>query len=168
MVEVHSKTAIACQQPEQVTNYRVTHYKHFIVCKYWYLRQFLYPAAKKQLTFGEAFSMESTRACRKKKERNTSCSWSVQYNIIHANAAMLENNQEILMQRNKTELFTCSCIMDLSIRLVESFSNLLLINNAVICIHQALGLLVITCIAIVLIISPKRLGISDGKKFHIT
>lgn len=36
-------------------------------------------------------------------------------------------------------LLTCNCIMDLSILLLESFSNLLLISNAVICTHQALG-----------------------------
>lgn len=40
---------------------------------------------------------------------------------------------------------TCSCIMDRSIFLLESFSNLLLISNAIIWTHQELGWLVITC-----------------------
>lgn len=40
---------------------------------------------------------------------------------------------------------TCSCIMDRSIFLLESFSNLLLISNAIIWTHQELGWLVIAC-----------------------
>ena len=58
----------------------------------------------------------------------------------------LSGHLKLQMYKNAVNYtsYTCSCIMDRSIFLLEFFSNLLLISNAIIWTHQDLGWLVIT------------------------